>query len=168
MDYFEVNHGKGVADGIGGTVKHVVYSHVLTKRVVIKSPKQFAEYANKILPKITDQYVDNESMELGYQSECQEKAKKVKETLKVHCVKRLMQNSSCQLKFFMASKSHNSLAEVQYQVGLLTQQVSYNIETYVLIQYEGELWPRQITKAEQDRMRVKCFQKAAAQGSIWR
>ena len=78
MDYFEVNHGKGVADGIGGTVKHAVYSHVLTKRVVIKSPKQFAEYANKILPKITDQYVDNESMELGYQSECQEKAKKVK------------------------------------------------------------------------------------------
>ena len=34
--------------------------------------------------------------------------------------------------------------------------------------YEGELWPGQTTKVQQDRLRVKCFQKAAAQGSIWR
>ena len=54
-------------------------------RVAIKSPKQLAEYANEILPKITVQYVENESMELRYQSECQEKAKKVKGTLKVQC-----------------------------------------------------------------------------------
>ena len=75
-NYFEVNHGKGVVDGTGGTVKHTVYSHVLANRVVIKSLKQFVEYANEILPKITVQYVENESMELGYQSECREKAKK--------------------------------------------------------------------------------------------
>ena len=30
-NYFEANHGKGVVDGIGGTVKHAVYSHVLTE-----------------------------------------------------------------------------------------------------------------------------------------
>ena len=69
-NYFEANHGKGVVDGIGGTVKHAVYSHVFTNRVVITSPKQFAEHANEILPKITVQYVENESMEHGYQSEC--------------------------------------------------------------------------------------------------
>ena len=79
-----------------------------------------------------------------------------------------MQNSSRQLKFFMTSKSHNPLAEVQYQVALLPQHVSYNVGIYVLVRYEGELWPGQITKVEQDRVRVKCFQKAAAQGSIWR
>ena len=65
-NYFEANHGKGVVDGIGGTVKHAVYSHVLTNRVVIKYPKQFAEYTNEILPEITVQYVENEPMELGY------------------------------------------------------------------------------------------------------
>ena len=101
-------------------------------------------------------------MELGYQSECREKAKQVKGTLKVHSVKRFMQNSSCQLKFFVASKSHNSLAEVQYQ------HVLYNIGMYILVRYRGELWPGQITKIEQDRVRVRCFQKAAAQESIWR
>ena len=30
-NHFEANHGKGVVDGIGGTVKHAVYSHVLTE-----------------------------------------------------------------------------------------------------------------------------------------
>ena len=45
---FEVNHGKGVVDEIGSTVKHAVYSHVLTNRVAIKSQKQFSKSANEI------------------------------------------------------------------------------------------------------------------------
>ena len=49
-------------------MKHTVYSHVLTNRVVIKSPKQFAEYASEIWPNSTVQYMENESIELGYQS----------------------------------------------------------------------------------------------------
>ena len=68
----------------------------------------------------------------------------------------------------MTSKSHDPLTEVQYQVAVLPQHVSYKTRTYILVQYEGELWPEQIAKVEQDRVRVKCFQKAAAQGSIWR
>ena len=46
--YFEANHGKGCVDGIGGTVKHAVYRHVLSKQVVIASPQDFANYANEI------------------------------------------------------------------------------------------------------------------------
>ena len=75
---FEANHGKGVVDEIGSTVNHAVYSHVLTNRVTIKSLKQFVEYANEILPKITVQYVENESMELEYQN-FEKKQKKLKE-----------------------------------------------------------------------------------------
>ena len=49
---FEVNHGKGDVDEIDSTLKHAVYSHVLTNRVVIKSLKQFAKNANEILPEL--------------------------------------------------------------------------------------------------------------------
>ena len=49
-NYFEANHGKGVVDGIGGTVKHAAYSHVLT---VIKSPSSLLsmqmKYCHKLL-----------------------------------------------------------------------------------------------------------------------
>ena len=50
-----------------------------------------------------------------------------------------MQNSSCQFKLFMTSKSHDPLAEVQYQAAVVPQHKSYKIGTYVLVQYEGEL-----------------------------
>ena len=48
----------------------------------------------------------------------------------------------------MTSKSHDPLAEVQYQVVMLCTRSGY-----VLVQYEGELWPGQITRVEQDRVR---------------
>ena len=44
-----------------------------------------------------------------------------------------MQNLSYQLKFFMTSKSHDPVAEVQYQVAALPQHVLYKIGTYVLV-----------------------------------
>ena len=50
-NYFEVNHGKGAVDSVGGTVKHAVFRHVQSGRVVINSPQQFAEYADKLLEK---------------------------------------------------------------------------------------------------------------------
>ena len=44
--YFEANHGKGPVDGIGGSVKHAVYRNVLSKKVIIENPQQFASYAD--------------------------------------------------------------------------------------------------------------------------
>ena len=168
-NYFEANHGKGAVDGIGGTVKHAVYSNVFKNRVVIKSPKQFAGYANEILPKkllFSVWRMNPWSSDINQNAE--KKQKKLKEHWKFTALSKFMQNLSYQLKFFMTSKSHDPVAEVQYQVAVLPQHVLYKIGTYVLVWYESELWPGQITKVEQDRVRVKCFQKAAAQGSIWR
>ena len=73
---------------------------------------------DNILPKITVQYVDNESMELGYRLECREKAKYIKGTLKIHSVKRMMENLSCKLQFFVTSKSQDPFAEVQYPLSI--------------------------------------------------
>ena len=73
LNYFEANHRKGAVDETGGTVEHAVYSHVLTTRAVIKSLREFSDYANSILPCITVQYIDNDSMELRHHDECREK-----------------------------------------------------------------------------------------------
>ena len=55
--FFEANHGKGCVDGIGGTIKHAVYQHILSKQVAIASPQDFAEYANKICQGISVLFV---------------------------------------------------------------------------------------------------------------
>ena len=46
--YFKANHSKGTVDGIGDMVKDAVFRHVLSKQVIIKSPKHFAKYADSI------------------------------------------------------------------------------------------------------------------------
>ena len=41
--YNEAHHGKGPMDGIGGTVKNMVYRRVLAGDIVINNPKQFVQ-----------------------------------------------------------------------------------------------------------------------------
>ena len=93
-NYFRANHGKGATGEIGGTVKHAVYSRVLANHVVIKSPREFAEYANSILPHITVKFVDNDSMVLGHHNEWREKTNYIPDTLKVHYVERTISKST--------------------------------------------------------------------------
>ena len=47
--YNERHHGKGPMDGVGGTVKNLTFRAVQSGKVVIKSPKEFAMAANKIV-----------------------------------------------------------------------------------------------------------------------
>ena len=107
--YFEANHGKGAVDGIGGTVKHAVFRHVLSNRFVIKLPKHFAEYADSILPKIQVLFLANEDLELSFHEECREKAIYVHGTLKVHFIERVINDKKCHLKFYETSKSSGTL-----------------------------------------------------------
>ena len=70
FDFFEANHGKGEVHGVGGTVKHAVFRHVLSNKVAMKSPQQFSEYADSILPNIILIFVDDDILQLNYYEEC--------------------------------------------------------------------------------------------------
>ena len=45
--YNEHHHGKGPTNGVGGTVKNVIFQHVKSKKCVINDAKDFAGYASK-------------------------------------------------------------------------------------------------------------------------
>ena len=46
--YFEAHHDKGPMDGIGDTIKNMVFKKVLSSSTVINTPKEFAEFANTV------------------------------------------------------------------------------------------------------------------------
>ena len=46
--YNKAHHGKGLMDGIGGTLKNLVCRRILSEDVVINIPQEFAEFANQI------------------------------------------------------------------------------------------------------------------------
>ena len=95
-NYFETSHGKGPVDGVGGTVKSVVYRKVMSKQVVIQSPKHFAEYANDVLKGIDVLFVGAEEMSVD---ESEEDSVVIPGTLKVRYVERIIQKGSVLLKF---------------------------------------------------------------------
>ena len=51
--YNEAHHGKGPMDGIGGTIKNVVFRHVKSERIIVNSAKEFSEAANQFCLSIT-------------------------------------------------------------------------------------------------------------------
>ena len=165
--YIEYNHGKRAVDGIGGTVKHAVFRHVLSKQFVIKSPEHFAEYADSILPNIRFIFVDDNDVQLNSHEECREKAVYIYGTLQVHFVERLMSDMKCKLKFYMTSLSSRILNEKDYdRPGSISV-----VGSYYLVMYEGELWPGQATQVKNVRqiVTVKCLKKVdAPKGSTWK
>ena len=45
----------------------------------------------------------------------------------------------------------------------------YHVNDYdVIIEYEGEHFPGQVTKVKKNMVSVKCYTKANKQGSVWR
>lgn len=61
--FFATAHGKGPIDGIGGTVKRVVWRRILREQAVINSAKEFAEVASTACPGINILFVSNEEVQ---------------------------------------------------------------------------------------------------------
>ena len=55
--YKEHHHGKGPMDGVGGTLKNVVFRDVKTEKYTINPTKEFAEYADKRVDSVTTLYL---------------------------------------------------------------------------------------------------------------
>ena len=81
-NYNEAHHGKGPMDGIGGTVKNVVYRQVKSGNVTINSAKQFFDAANRFVPIITTLFQNEEDV-LAEPDDINQ-APSIPATLKIH------------------------------------------------------------------------------------
>ena len=133
---------------------------------MIKSPREFAEYANNILPRITVQFADNNSMVLGHHNKYREKATYIPGTLKVHYVERTISKSTCKLCFFVTTKSENHMKEKEHEI--FQAPISLLKGNYCVVTYDGELWPGHLIKPTKSGANIRCLQKTPVTGSIWR
>ena len=77
-------------DGIGGTVKNLVFRHVKSGKILINTSKEFAICADKVADGVTSIYLaEDEVLEEPAETE---KAPKIDQTLQIHKVKRLCDN----------------------------------------------------------------------------
>ncbi|CAF2142516.1 unnamed protein product [Rotaria magnacalcarata] len=98
--FFATSHGKGVVDGIGGTVKRLVWSAILAGGVC-RSAEDFIKIAKKktkkvILIEITKNNIDNSKTKL---ENIFKMAKIIPETLKMHSVK-VVDNNTLEFRYY--------------------------------------------------------------------
>ena len=55
--YNEAYHGKGPMDGVGGTIKNLVFHAVKSGKIWVRDPEEFAKAANDIVPSIRSIYM---------------------------------------------------------------------------------------------------------------
>ena len=174
------NHGKGACDGVGGTIKHAVFRKILSNQVVINTPKEFATYADSLLKSINVVYVGN--LASGMEDECRRKAKPVPGTLKVHHIVRSLKDDSCILTFRDTSVDGSLIKKIEYaqttsQTVIGEEEApsssnsceTYNIDQFVIVCWEGELYPGKVVgKPDSNNLTVKCLKPAGKPGSIWK
>lgn len=96
----EAHHGKGPMDGIGGTIKNVVYRNVKCGKVLVNSAQEFCNAANKLVPSITSLF----QTDLMDEPDDIEAAPKIPETLKIHRWSRdVSANGDIKYRFFYLS-----------------------------------------------------------------
>ena len=106
------------------------------------------------------------TLTLDFHDECREKAIYIPGTLKVHFVERIISKLHCKFTFFIIYQSKVALKEIEYAISC----VPFILEegNYYLVNSEGELWSGQLIKLMKSGATVRCLQKAAVLGSMWR
>ena len=87
--YNEKSHVKGPMNGVGGTVKNVVFREVKSGFLIIYTPFEFHEAATKYVPAIKSIYL-SETKEPKFEEpkNIDQEVEKMVDTLKVHKVER--------------------------------------------------------------------------------
>ena len=97
--YNERHHGKGPMDGVGGTVKNVVFRKAKSGQIVIYSPREFCEAVNTfVLSILAEHFPESETI---IEPKGIEASRKIKEILKAHKLERKCnQNGDIYIDFF--------------------------------------------------------------------
>ena len=98
-NYNEKSHGEGFTDGVGGTVKNIIFRKVKLGFVTIDSPFEFHQAILKIVPLIKCVYLPDTDV-LNKPENIEQESKKIPETRKVHHVERFEVKGVYGSKFF--------------------------------------------------------------------
>ena len=98
-NYNEKSHGKGSMDGVGGTVKNIIFRKVKSGFVTINTPLEFHQAVLKLIPSIHNVYLADTDVRSKPEN-IEQELKKIPETLTIHHIERFQMKGVYALKFF--------------------------------------------------------------------
>lgn len=173
-NFFATSHGKGVVDGLGGTVKRSVWRHVRSEQAHITNPQEYAVVAKERNPNITIHFISKDVIEAQNETldAHWEGVLAVPQTQQKHCFKPLgksklmVADTSDSMNFSIVSiRPHEDEPSVEDepsaedepfienepsidQVAMPT--MSFSVGMWVIITYDGENFPGEITAISDD------------------
>ena len=87
-NFFATSHGKGVVDGIGGTIKRAVWRHIRSEKSHITTPQEYSALAKQLCPNVQVQFVAKSEIDqqCTFLDTKWEQVMPVPQTHKVHCI----------------------------------------------------------------------------------
>ena len=119
-------------DGIGGTIKNVVFCQVKSRKVVINSPIEFCEAANKFVPSIKCLYQPESS--LLEEPHDIENAPVIPNTLQIHrLVREIEEDGKASISFFGLSCDVDPVYVKDYKNNLKCGHIEKEIQSLAMM-----------------------------------
>ncbi len=165
-NFFAISHGKGVVDGIGGTVKRAVWRYVKAEQSHVTDLQQYAALARQLCPKVRIEYIPKEEIakHTSFPDKKWETTKAIPGTHQVHCVQ------ADGSDYVIVSHTTNSAESRRCQIRTFTNPSSINPEVaivqWAVVNYDGEQYPGEITAVSHtEGVEVSALHKS---GSGWK
>ena len=101
-------------DGIGGTIKNVVYRQVKSERVTINSASDFFETANRFVPSVTTLF--QRKSEIFPESDDIKKAPSIPSTLKIHKLVRTSTHNGAEIQKFLSDSKRTLFCAKVFEI----------------------------------------------------
>ena len=171
-NFFATSHGKGVVDGIGGTIKRAVWRHIRSERSHITTPQEYSTLAKQLCLNIQVEFVakseiDQQSTFLDAKWEG---VMALPQTHKVHCIQAL---GADKVKVADISSEIEKCSRVcQIRSPSMTEQnspiedkaqptLNLSIGQWVVVKYDGEKFPGEVTCIDNSDVEVSVMHRSA-------
>lgn len=166
-NFFATSHGKGVVDGLGGTVKRTVWRHVKAEKMLVRTAEQFAEVAVSLNPNIHIKYISAQDIQKDTQDLHQhwKAVLPISNIKSVHYVKPLGRN-----QIQISNISHDtqfrnmpifSVAESdESEVDEPPSVCKINTNDWVVVKYESNFYPGCVTNVIENDVEVSVMHRS--------
>ena len=180
-NFFATSHGKGVVDGIGGSVKRAVWRHVRSEQVHVSNAQQYSDVARERCPQIHVHYISKEDIDRhqDFLNKKWENTVTIPGTHKIHFIRPASDKHKVviaetsddkELKIVRIRKPNVpevSSDEDEASNGSQTdsQNTKPSIGQWVLVSYDHKDYPGEVTAVEDGDIEVNVMHKS---GGAWK
>ena len=186
-NFFATSHGKGVVDGIGGTVKRAVWRNIRSERSHVTTPQEYSALAKQLCSNVQVEFIAKSviDQQSAFLDAIWEGVMAVPKTHRVHCIQasgadevKVADTSNEIEKRFRACRIRNTNVTTP-QTNSTTEQDSplednvqpqlppLNLTTglWVIVKYEDEEFPGEVTCIEDTDVEVNVMHRSA---NVWK